>query len=32
VIGNYYSHPEGQAEFRTADERPLFNDPGISPL
>jgi len=32
VIGNYYSHPDDQAEFRTADERPLFNDPGISPL
>ena len=32
VIGNYYSHPKDQAEFRAADERPLFNDPGISPL
>jgi FkbM family methyltransferase len=32
VIGNYHSHPQDQAEFRSADERPLFNDPGISLL
>jgi FkbM family methyltransferase len=32
VIGNYHSHPEDQAEFRTPDERPLFNDPGVSLL
>lgn len=32
VIGNYHSHPEGQAEFRSGDERPLFQDPGISIL
>jgi FkbM family methyltransferase len=32
VIGNYHSHPEGQAEFRSPDERPLFNDPGVSIL
>ena len=32
VIGNYHSHPEGQAEFRHADERPLFGDPGVSVL
>ena len=30
VIGNYHSHPEGQAEFRFGDERPLMVDPGIS--
>ncbi len=32
VIGNYHSHPQDQAEFRSADERPFFNDPGISIL
>jgi FkbM family methyltransferase len=32
VIGNYHSHPKDQAEFRARDERPLFSDPGISPL
>jgi hypothetical protein len=32
VIGNYHSHPEDQAEFRNADERGLFGDPGISPI
>lgn len=30
VIGNYHSHPQSQAEFRFADERPLMNDPGVS--
>ena len=30
VIGNYHSHPEGQAEFREADERALMADPGVS--
>jgi FkbM family methyltransferase len=30
VIGNYHSHPQTQAEFRAADERELFTDPGIS--
>ena len=30
VIGNYHSHPEGQAEFRHADERALLGDPGVS--
>jgi FkbM family methyltransferase len=30
VIGNYHSHPDEQAEFRTPDERPLFGDPGVS--
>jgi FkbM family methyltransferase len=30
VIGNYHSHPQDQAEFREADERILFNDPGVS--
>ena len=30
VIGNYHSHPEGQAEFRYADERDLMSDPGVS--
>jgi FkbM family methyltransferase len=30
IIGNYHSHPEGQAEFRYADERPLMVDPGVS--
>jgi hypothetical protein len=32
VIGNYHSHPAEQAEFRVADERPLFFDPGIALL
>jgi FkbM family methyltransferase len=32
VIGNYHSHPQDQAEFRARDERPLFFDPGVSPL
>jgi FkbM family methyltransferase len=30
VIGNYHSHPEGQAEFREADERAAMVDPGVS--
>jgi FkbM family methyltransferase len=30
VIGNYHSHPEGQAEFRESDERGLMSDPGVS--
>lgn len=30
IIGNYHSHPEGQAEFRYADERSLMADPGVS--
>ena len=30
VIGNYHSHPEGQAEFRYADERGLLGEPGVS--
>lgn len=30
IIGNYHSHPPDQAEFREADERMLFGDPGIS--
>jgi hypothetical protein len=30
VIGNYHSHPADQAEFRHADEMPLFADPGVS--
>lgn len=30
VIGNYHSHPNDQAEFRTAEERELFIDPGIA--
>jgi FkbM family methyltransferase len=32
VIGNYYSHPGDQAEFRIPDERHLLTDPGVSPL
>jgi hypothetical protein len=32
VIGNYHSHPEGQAEFRHGDERALMGDAGISPI
>lgn len=34
VIGNYFSHPDGQAEFRTTgtDETAKFCDIGISPL
>ena len=32
VIGNYYSHPQDQAEFRHADEHALLNDPGVSLL
>jgi hypothetical protein len=32
IIGNYHSHPAEQAEFRLADERPLFFDPGIAVL
>ena len=32
VIGNYHSHPYGQAEFRTPDERMLLADPGVAPL
>jgi hypothetical protein len=32
IIGNYHSHPGEQAEFRTADERPFFSDPGVSLL
>ena len=30
IVGNYYSHPEDQAEFREGDERPLMIDPGVS--
>jgi FkbM family methyltransferase len=30
VIGNYHSHPAGQAEFREGDERGLMADPGVS--
>ena len=30
IIGNYHSHPESQAEFRGANERSLFSDPGVS--
>jgi len=30
IIGNYHSHPHGQAEFRFPDERPLMADPGVS--
>ena len=32
IIGNYHSHPEDQAEFRTADERALLSDPGLAML
>ena len=32
IIGNYYSHPTEQAEFRVADERPLLFSIGISIL
>ena len=32
VIGNYHSRPSDQAEFRVADERSLFEDPGPSLL
>jgi FkbM family methyltransferase len=32
VIGNYHSHPKDQAEFRVADERALFAEPGVSLL
>ena len=32
VIGNYYSHPEDQAEFRALDEQALFAEPGVSLL
>jgi FkbM family methyltransferase len=32
VIGNYHSHPEDQAEFRTSDERSLLSEPGVSLL
>jgi FkbM family methyltransferase len=32
VIGNYHSHPQDQAEFRVANELPLFADPGVSLL
>lgn len=32
VIGNYHSHPNDQAEFRTPDERHLLSDPGVSPF
>jgi len=30
VIGNYHSHPGGQAEFRAGDERGMMADPGVS--
>jgi len=30
VVGNYYSHPSGQAEFRSGDESKLLVNPGIS--
>jgi hypothetical protein len=32
VIDNYHSRPQEQAEFRSGDERPLFQDPGVSIL
>jgi len=32
VIGNYYSHPQDQAEFRVPDEGALMADPGVSVL
>ena len=32
VIGHYHSHPADQAEFRVADERGLFAEPGVSLL
>ena len=32
VFGNYYSHPDDQAEVRTPVERHLLSDPGVSPL
>jgi hypothetical protein len=32
IIGNYYSHPEDQAEFRVPDERALLFKVGTSPL
>jgi len=30
IIGNYHSHPDGQAEFREPDERAAMIDPGVS--
>jgi hypothetical protein len=30
VIGNYHSHPQDQAEFRTRGEEALFAEPGVA--